>query len=189
MHTSTKPNGADGDFWFDEEAADRAVSFFPDMLRHSKGQWAGRPMHLAPWQEDVIRPLFGWKRKDGSRRYRQCYIEVPRKNGKSTLAAGIALYMLFADGEPGAEVYSCAADQEQAGIVFARPSSRRSSDMAVVICLVLPGRRQSPTGCDRVIGDSASPHRQHQCRRWPMIPHGRRIGYGGGRPRRTMASR
>ena len=108
-----------GRYWFDDAAADRAVAFFPEMLRHSKGEWAGRPMVLAPWQEDeVIRPLFGWKRPDGTRRFRQVYIEVPRKNGKSTLAAGVAIYLLFADGEPGADIYSAAADAEQAGIVF-----------------------------------------------------------------------
>lgn len=107
-------------FWFDETAAKVAVLFFEKLLRHSKGEWAGQPFELMPWQRDeVIRPLFGWKRADGSRRYRRAYIELPRKNGKSTLSAGIALYLLFADGEQGAEVYSAAADRDQATIVFA----------------------------------------------------------------------
>lgn len=87
---------------------------------HTKGQWAGQPFELAPWQRDqVIRPVFGWKRRaDGLRRYRIAYIEVPRKNGKSQIAAGVALYLLFCDGEPGAEVYSAAGDRSQAAIVF-----------------------------------------------------------------------
>jgi phage terminase large subunit-like protein len=107
------------DFWFDEAAADRAEGFFRDCLTHVKGEWSGKPFELADWQRDlVIRPLFGWKRADGTRRYRTAYIEVPRKAGKSTLGAGIALYLLLADGEPGAEVVSAAADREQAAIVF-----------------------------------------------------------------------
>jgi phage terminase large subunit-like protein len=107
------------DLWFDERAAQVAVNFFERALMHVKGEWAGRPFILEKWQrEDVIRPLFGWKRKDGTRRYRTAYIEIPRKNGKSSLSAGIALYLLFADGEYGAEIYSAAADKDQASIVF-----------------------------------------------------------------------
>jgi len=107
------------DFWFDEEEADRACEFFKRFLRHSKGQWAGQPLELSDWQrDDIIRPMFGWKRKDGTRKYRRVYIEIPRKNGKSTLSAGIALYMLFCDREAGAEIYSAAADRDQARIVF-----------------------------------------------------------------------
>lgn len=107
------------DFWFDKRAADLAVAFFEKLLVHSKGEWAGQPFKLQEWQrEEIIKPLFGWKRADGTRRYRTAYIEIPRKNGKSTLSAGLALYLLFADGEPGAEVYSAAADTDQARIVF-----------------------------------------------------------------------
>ena len=113
------PLASDDGFWFDEDAARAAEVFFDKILVHVKGEWAGQPFTLEPWQrEEIIRPLFGWKRADGTRRYRMAYIEIPRKNGKSSLAAGIALYLLFADGEPGAEVYSAAADREQAGIVF-----------------------------------------------------------------------
>lgn len=108
-----------GAFWFDEAAADRAVAFFERVLTHTKGEWAGQPLQLSKWQADeIIRPLFGWKRADGTRRFRTTYIQIPRKAGKSTLAAGIALYLLLADGEPGAEVYSAAADRDQAAIVF-----------------------------------------------------------------------
>ena len=109
---------SDGSY-FDASAADRAVEFFERFLVHTKGKWAGHPFTLMDWQRDeIIRPLFGWKRKDGLRKYRTAYIEIPRKNGKSTLSAGIALYLLLADGEFGAEVYSAAGDREQARIVF-----------------------------------------------------------------------
>jgi phage terminase large subunit-like protein len=108
----------------DLSAADRAVNFFEEYLKHSKGEWAGDSFKLLPWQRDrIIRPLFGRIREDGTRQYRRAYIEIPRKNGKSTLAAGIALYLLFADGEEGAEIYSAAADREQAGIVFEQAKS------------------------------------------------------------------
>lgn len=106
------------EYWFDERAADVAVRFFERLLIQSKGEWAGEPFLLLDWERRVIREVFGWKRPDGTRRYRTAYLEVSRKNGKSTFCAGIALYLLEADGEPGAEVYSAAADREQAAIVF-----------------------------------------------------------------------
>jgi len=107
------------EFWFDERAAQVVVNFFEKLLVHVKGEWAGQKFILQEWQrEQIIKPLFGWKTADGRRQYRTAYIEVPRKNGKSSLAAGIALYLLFADGESGAEVYCAAADREQAHIVF-----------------------------------------------------------------------
>ena len=114
-----RPKGTDSEFHFDERAATIAVNFFERLLHHSKAEWAGEPFRLEKWQRDqIIRPLFGWKRADGTRRYRRAYIEIPRKNGKSTMAAGIALALLFVDGEQGAEVYSAAAEREQAAIVF-----------------------------------------------------------------------
>ncbi|WP_050464390.1 terminase large subunit [Herbaspirillum autotrophicum] len=113
------PNKSEREFWYDAVAADRAVEFFEKCLTHTKGEWAGQPLVLSEWQsEKIIKPLFGWKRADGTRRYRTAYIQIPRKAGKSTLSAGIALYCLLADGEAGAEVYSAAADREQAAIVF-----------------------------------------------------------------------
>jgi phage terminase large subunit-like protein len=103
---------------YSEERANRAVRFI-EGLRHVKGRWAGTNFILLPWQrERLIKPLFGTLKADGSRQYRTCYVEVGRKNGKSTLAAGIALYMLCADGEYGAEVYGAAVDRDQASIVF-----------------------------------------------------------------------
>lgn len=128
----TKPNFSSTEFWFDEAAADRAVLFFEAALKHIKGEWAGKPLKLSPWQADqIIRPLFGWKRQDGTRRYRTAYIQIPRKAGKSTLAAGIALYLLMADGEPGAEVYSAAADRDQAAIVFELAKSMADASKAL----------------------------------------------------------
>ncbi|MFN7019869.1 MAG: terminase large subunit [Phycisphaerales bacterium] len=122
----------DGVYWFDAAAADRACLFFPAFLTHLKGEWARQPLRLDAWQErDLIRPLFGWKRHDGTRRYRRCDCWIPRKNGKSTLAAGVALYLTWADGEPGAEVYGAASDREQAKLVFrdAAAMARASEDL------------------------------------------------------------
>ena len=105
--------------WFDHDAADAAVAFFPTYIRHTEAEWWGKPFVLAPWQEhDIIRPAFGWKRRDGTRLIRQVYLEVPRKNGKTELAAGISLLALTGDGEFGAQCYSMAVNKDQAKIVF-----------------------------------------------------------------------
>jgi phage terminase large subunit-like protein len=104
---------------FEIRAAERVRTFFDKFLRHSKGQWAGQRFQLLDWQwREIVAPLFGWKRADGTRRYRRGYFEVPKKNGKSTLFSGLSLYLLAGDGEPGAEVYSAAVDRDQASIVF-----------------------------------------------------------------------
>ena len=104
---------------FNERLAEHAAGFFPKFLRHSKDPWRGKPFELLDWQrDDVIYPLFGWVHGDtGIRRFKRCFIEIAKKNGKSTMAAGIGLYMLTADCEGGAEVYSVASDKFQAGIV------------------------------------------------------------------------
>jgi len=114
----------EGEFWFDEVAADKAAGFFPKYLRLSEGEWAGQPFHLAGWQEnDIIRPLFGWKCADGTRRYRRCFVWVPRKNGKTELAAGVALLALLGDGEPAGQVFSIASDASQAALVFTKATN------------------------------------------------------------------
>jgi len=117
--------------WFDAAAADHVVEFFRGYLHHSKGRWAGQAFTLLAWENDALRRLFGWKRKDGSRRYRRGGIWVPKKNGKSTLAAGIALYLLIADHEAGAEVYLAANDRGQAGIIYTEAANmvRSSPDL------------------------------------------------------------
>lgn len=105
--------------WFDIDAADRVRHFFARFLRHSKGEFAGKPFELSDWQWDrVIAPAFGWKMPDGSRRFRRIGVGVPKKNGKSTLLSGVALYGLLWDHEPGAEVYTAAADKAQASIIY-----------------------------------------------------------------------
>lgn len=102
---------------FDSARADRAVRFF-ESLKHTKGRFAGQHFKLLPWQEKIIREVYGTVDENGHRIYQFVYLEVPKKNGKSELAAGAALYHLFADGEQGGEIYGCAADKEQASIVF-----------------------------------------------------------------------
>lgn len=96
------------------------VCAFIELLKHTKGAWKGKNIHLEPWQIFNICVPFGWIRKDnGFRRFTEIYLEVPRKNGKSIIAAGIGLYMLLLDGEGGAEVYSGASSKKQALEVFA----------------------------------------------------------------------
>lgn len=128
-HTDDLKQAGKRGYYFDERAADKALSFFM-FLHHSKGEWAGQPFILSPWQQFIIYCVFGWKRKkDGHRRYTHGYVEVPRKNGKSTMAAGIGLYMLDGDGEPGAEVYSVATTRDQAKIVHGEATRMvKSSD-------------------------------------------------------------
>jgi phage terminase large subunit-like protein len=106
------------EFWFDEAAADKAVAFFAECLTHTTGEWRGQPFVLSDWQAGIVRDIFGWKRHDGTRRYRTVFIFIPRKAGKTTLAAGLALYALYCDGEPGAQVINAAADREQAALCF-----------------------------------------------------------------------
>ena len=108
---------ADG-FVFDSEKAQRVVGFFEAFLKHQKGLEAGKPFTLLPWQRDFLATLFGWVDDDGRRRYRRTWLEIPRKNGKSTLSSGLGLYLLFGDGEQSAEVVSAAGDRDQAAIVF-----------------------------------------------------------------------
>ena len=102
---------------FDEGKAKRTVDFI-NCLKHTKGKWRGQPFELLPWQETVIRDVFGTVKENGYRQYNTAYVEIPKKNGKSELAAGVALYMTCGDNEWGAEVYGCASDRQQASIVF-----------------------------------------------------------------------
>lgn len=111
-----------GDALFDEKSARKVLDFFHECLKHVEGEMAGRPFALEVWQQAIIANLFGWKRKDTRgrwvRRYRESLIYVPRKNGKTPLAAGIVLYGLFCDNEAGAQIVSAAADQEQAALLY-----------------------------------------------------------------------
>jgi phage terminase large subunit-like protein len=106
----------DFEHYFDETAADTVLEFF-SFLQHSKGEWAGQIFELEPWQIFQVYMLFGWKHKEtGMRRFRTFYLEVARKNGKTTLAAGIGLYLMDGDDEPGAEIYAAATKFDQAKI-------------------------------------------------------------------------
>lgn len=102
---------------YDSAKADRTVKFF-NQLKHTKSPWKGVPFELLNWQDEIIREVFGTVKENGYRQYNKAYVEVPKKNGKSELAAGIGLYLLSADNEWGAEVYGCATDKGQASIVF-----------------------------------------------------------------------
>lgn len=102
---------------YDKKKADRAVTFIENLC-HTKGKWAGKRFWLLPWQEQLIRDIFGIVKPDGNRQFRTAFVEICKKVGKSELAAAIALYLLYADNEPSAEVYGAAADRQQASIVF-----------------------------------------------------------------------
>lgn len=102
---------------YDKAAADFAVAFI-ESLCHTKGTWAGKPFELIDWQEQIIRDLFGTLKPNGYRQFNTAYIEIPKKQGKSELAAAVALLLTCGDGEERAEVYGCAADRQQAAIVF-----------------------------------------------------------------------
>ena len=102
---------------YDKEAADYAVAFI-ESLRHTKGIWAGKNFQLLDWQEQIIRDLFGVLKPNGYRQFNTAYVEIPKKMGKSELAAAVALLLTCGDGEERAEVYGCASDRQQASIVF-----------------------------------------------------------------------
>lgn len=104
------------DAHFDKAAADHAVQWI-EGLRHFKGRWAGSPFYLMAWQQRLVRELFGWKRGD-ARLYKNCYVEAPRKSGKTSLAAAIALYLAYGDGEAAPEVFFAAYDKDQAKLCY-----------------------------------------------------------------------
>lgn len=97
---------------YDKKSADYAVNFI-ECLSHTKGTWAGKKFELLDWQEQIIRDLFGILKPNGYRQFNTAYIEIPKKNGKSELAAAVALLLTCGDGEERAEVYGCAADRQQ----------------------------------------------------------------------------
>lgn len=116
--------------FFDVETAARSNKFF-GFLHHSKGEWANKPFELGLWQSFIDAMLFGWKRADGTRRFRQGYIAVPRKNGKTTLLSGEGLKLLVADREPGAEVYTIASTKDQAKLIFDEAVQMRNASPAL----------------------------------------------------------
>lgn len=121
---------------FDQERAERPIRFIETFCKHSKGEWAGQPVKLELFQKAFISALFGFVDKTtGVRRYRETMFYVARKNGKSTLLSGLALYMLIADNEPGAEVYSVASKKDQAKIIFDETLNmvKQSKDLSEVL--------------------------------------------------------
>ena len=114
-HFRDLETAGDRGFFFSVVAAEHAISFF-NFLCHLKGEWAGYQLELEPWEQFFVWVAFGWLKSDGTRRYRFAYLEIARKNGKTTIAAGLGLYLAFASGEMGAEVYACATKKDQAKI-------------------------------------------------------------------------
>ena len=127
-----------------KEAADFAVNFI-ECLSHTKGKWAGKKFELIDWQEQIIRDVFGILKPSGYRQFNTAYIEIPKKQGKSELAAAVALLLCCGDGEERAEVYGCAADRQQASIVF-----EVAADM-VRMCPALNKRVKILTAAKRII--------------------------------------
>jgi phage terminase large subunit-like protein len=111
---ATAPPG----WWFDAPLAEKVVRFFASMLKHVEGALAGKPFVLEPWQAAHIGCAFGWKRPDGTRRYREVFDYEPRKNGKTAKLGGLINYVAFCDHEAGAQIYSAAAEREQAALVY-----------------------------------------------------------------------
>lgn len=164
-HLDDLASGHERGLWWDQATADHAIAFFR-FLRHSKGRWNDQPFVLSPWQAFIVGSLFGWKRWDGLRRFRIAFVEVPRKNGKTTLAAGIALYLFVCDGEAGAEIFSAATKRDQAKLVFedAKAFVARSPDLAAIIerwkcSLTIPSARSKfePLGADADSLDGLNP--------------------------------
>ena len=144
--------------WFDPVAAERPILFVERFCRQSKGQWAGKPLTLLEWQRDFTRRLYGWKRADGLRRYRRAYLEVAKKNGKSTLISGLGLELLVADGEGAPEIYLNAYDKEQASIIYDECSRmvRSSPDLSRRLePLDSKKRIYDPIGYGKIQGNSA----------------------------------
>ena len=104
--------------YFSPEKAQLPIDFCSTYLTHTKGSLGAKPIILEPWQEDIVGTLFGWQNQDGNRRYRKAYIEIPKKNGKTTLAAAIGLFSLLCDKEEGADVFAVANSMNQARMVF-----------------------------------------------------------------------
>jgi phage terminase large subunit-like protein len=155
-HLRDLERGYERGLWFDESAGTRAIRFF-SFLKHSKGQWAGEEVILEPWQQFILWCVFGWKRPDGTRRFRSVYEEVARKNGKSTKLAGIGLYMLVADGEAGAEIYSAATKRDQAKIMWVEAARMAKKSPGLDRLLDIFGdRNPKATACSISVAETGS---------------------------------
>ena len=166
-HVNDLESADERGFYFDEAAGEKAIRFF-SFLRHSKGKWAGKPVELEPWQCFIVYCIFGWKRaEDNYRRFQTAYIEVARKNGKTTFAAGIALLLLLADGEAGAEVYTGATTRDQAKICFQEANNmvkkspslgRKATALTHNISVMSTASKMEPVSSDYNTLDGLNPH-------------------------------
>ncbi len=137
------PFASPGDSWFDASEAEAAIAFIHDCIKHVEGALAGQPFHLEPWQQAIVANIFGWRRNDSLgrevRRYKEVFLYVPRKNGKTPLSAAIALYVFFCDEEAGQQDYIAAADREQAGMLFRQAKGMVEREPALANCCRIYG--------------------------------------------------
>ncbi len=138
-HLNDLKDGKKRGIYWDDAAANRAIAFFPKVLRLNGGQFEGQPFELTLWQKFIVGSIFGWKRANGFRRFKMAFIETGKGSGKSPLAAGIGLLMMMADNEPGAEVYSAAVDKEQARVLFRDAISMAKQSPAIAGRVVFSG--------------------------------------------------
>lgn len=124
VHTTSDEAAVQQECYFDYNKAAKVRLFMRKFIRHSKGPFAGKHFELMPYQwNNIVGPAFGWCMPDGTRRFKEVGVWLPKKNGKSTLMAAIAIYLLAMDGEEGAEVYSAASDRNQASIIYTEACS------------------------------------------------------------------
>lgn len=150
---------------FDEARAERGCAFFPRYLVHTTGEWAGLPFYLTKWERAITRCVCGWLRPDRRRRFRRVWLEIARKNGKSTFVAGLLLLMFVGDGEAGAQIYSAAADRDQASIIFNEAKRMANRDLLAelelykqsMVCLSL-GAVFKPISSNALAKHGLNPH-------------------------------
>jgi len=149
-------------YWLDEHAVDRVTTFFAAFLRVTEGPAAGEPMRLLRWQVDeLIRPVYGWRRPDGRRRTRDVYVEIPKKNRKSSTTAALALFHLLADGTHGAKVYALASSRDNARILFDFAKAMARAPGLARYCRPLTHRIESVHNDGRMEVLSALPAGKH----------------------------
>ena len=144
IRTISDEAAADQGYYIDEAQGRFVCDWIQKYCRQSKGEFAGKPVELMQWQiEDFLMPLFSWMRPDGTRRFTQALLFIPKKNGKSTLVSALGCYFLVADGENGAEVYSAAGDIKQARIIFNESANMvDQSPKLADICKVLRSHKE-----------------------------------------------
>jgi phage terminase large subunit-like protein len=165
-HLRDQVEGAARGLRWDATRAAKAIAFFRKVLRHFRGEWAGKPFELAGWQQFIIGSLLGWIQSDDTRRFRESWWELPRKNGKSTLAAGLGLLLGFFDGEQAAEGYCAATKRDQAKIVWGdaremvaqSPALKKRIDAYANVLCNSSSCKFEPLGADEDTMDGLSPH-------------------------------